>query len=102
MIRAIRKRYLARSEPGSADHFSNALRAALTARSTSSAPARATSESTSSVEGLMVLKTLPSAASVNSPSMNSPYDGAMSTTERDSGAGAYSNADAMAYQSTVT
>lgn len=72
MIRAMRNRYLARSEPGSADHFSKALRAALTARSTSSAPAWATSERTSSVEGETVLKTLPSAASVNSPSMKSP------------------------------
>lgn len=72
MIRAIRKRYLARSAPGSADHFTNALRAAFTARSTSSAPARATSDSTSSVAGETVLKTLPSAASVNSPSMNRP------------------------------
>lgn len=88
MIRAIRKRYLARSWPGSADHFSNALRAALTARSTSSAPAWATSARTSSVEGETVLKTLPSAESVNSPSMNRPYDGAMSTIDRDSGAGA--------------
>jgi hypothetical protein len=34
------------------------------------------------------LKTLPPAASVNSPSMNSPYDGAISTTALDSGAGA--------------
>ena len=30
---------------------------------------------------------------VNSPSMNSPYDGARETTERDSGAGAYSKRD---------
>lgn len=72
MIRAIRNRYLARSEPGSADHFSNARRAACTARSTSAVPARATSESTSSDDGLTVLKTWPSAASVNSPSMNRP------------------------------
>jgi hypothetical protein len=28
---------------------------------------------------------------VNSPSMNRPYEDAMSTIERDSGAGAYSN-----------
>ena len=72
MIRAMRNRYLARSEPGSADHFSNALRAAFTARSTSASPAWAISERTSSVEGLTVLKTLPSAASANSPSMNRP------------------------------
>ena len=68
----MRNRYLARSEPGSADHFTNALRAAFTARSTSSAPAWATSDRTSSVDGETVLKTLPSAASVNSPSMNRP------------------------------
>jgi hypothetical protein len=72
MMRAMRNRYLARSEPGSADHVPNALRAAFTARSTSAWPARATSDSTSSVLGETVLKTLPSAASVNSPSMNSP------------------------------
>jgi len=34
------------------------------------------------------LKDLPSPDSTNSPSMNSQYDEAMSTTERDSGAGA--------------
>lgn len=68
----MRKRYLARSEPGSADHFSNALRAAFTARSTSASPAWATSDRTSSDDGLTVLKTLPSAASTNSPSMNRP------------------------------
>ncbi|CAM5691624.1 hypothetical protein SANTM175S_07061 [Streptomyces antimycoticus] len=72
MMRAMRKRYLARSEPGSADQDVNALRAALTARSTSSAPAWATSERTSSEEGERVLKTLPSPASPNSPSMNRP------------------------------
>ncbi len=68
----MRKRYFARSEPGSADHFSNALRAARTARSTSSSDASATSESTSSVAGETVLKTLPLTASVNSPSMKRP------------------------------
>lgn len=68
----MRKRYLARSEPGSADQEAKALRAALTARSTSAAPAWATSASTSSLLGETVLKTLPSAASVNSPSMKSP------------------------------
>jgi hypothetical protein len=71
-MRAMRKRYFARSAPGSADHFSKAFRAAATARSTSASPARAISERTSSEEGLTVLKTLPSAASVNSPSMNRP------------------------------
>lgn len=68
----MRNRYLARSAPGSADHFSKALRAAFTARSTSSSEASATSDSTSSVDGETVLKTLPPVASVNSPSMNRP------------------------------
>lgn len=68
----MRKRYFARSAPGRADHFSKALRAAFTARSTSASPAWAISERTSSEAGLTVLKTLPSAASVNSPSMNRP------------------------------
>lgn len=72
MMRAIRKRYFARCAPGSADHFSKARRAAFTARSTSSEPAWAISERTSSVDGETVLKTLPSAASTNSPSMNRP------------------------------
>lgn len=72
MIRAIRKRYFARSAPGSADHFSKAFRAAFTARSTSSALAWATSERTSSEDGETVLKTLPSEAGANSPSMNRP------------------------------
>ena len=98
----MRKRYLARSEPGSADHVSNARRAAFTARSTSSVLACATSERTSSEDGETVLKTLPSEASANSPSMNSPYDGAMSTIARDSGAGAYSKTGLMSDQSTVT
>src|SRR3954451_3355628 len=88
-IRAIRNRYFARSAPGSPDHTGNARRAAATARSTSSGPASATSASTSSEAGLTVLKvSLPGS---KDPSMNSPYDGAMSTIARDSGAGAYSN-----------
>ncbi len=72
MIRAMRNRYLARSAPGSADQAVNARRAARTAASTSSRPACATSASTSSLEGERDLKTLPSAASRNSPSTNSP------------------------------
>jgi len=40
------------------------------------------------VAGFTDLKDRPSAGSVNSPSMNSPYDGRMSTIEADSGAGA--------------
>src|SRR5699024_5080446 len=50
------------------------------------------SERTSSVAGLTVLNELPVAPETNSPPMNSPYVAAMSTIERDSGAGAYSNA----------
>ena len=40
----------------------------------------------------MVLNDWPSTESTNSPLMNKPYAGWMSTIERDSGAGAYSNA----------
>ncbi len=50
---------------------SKALRAATTARSTSTADAWATWTSTSSVEGLRVAKVLPSFASTHSPSMSS-------------------------------
>ena len=51
-MRAIRKRYFARSDGASFDQpFSNALRAASTASSTSSSPACATSASFSSVAG---------------------------------------------------
>ncbi len=71
-MRAMRNRYLARSLPGSADQEVNALRAALTAASTSSVLACATSERTSSEDGETVLKTLPSLASRNSPSTNRP------------------------------
>ena len=54
-MRAIRKRYFARSEPARLDQpFSNASRAASTARSTSSGPACATSASGSSVAGVIV------------------------------------------------
>ncbi len=99
MSRAIRYRYFARSRPGIGPQtLSYALRAARTARSTSSAPASATSASTSSEAGLIDLKLPPSVGSTNLPSMNSPYEGLRSTTERDSGAGAYSN---IGYQSRV-
>ena len=54
-MRAIRKRYFARSEPAKFDQpFSKAPRAALTARSTSSDVACPTSASVSSVAGLIV------------------------------------------------
>src|SRR6266536_1318580 len=85
--------YLARSLPGIRLHTrSKAVRAELTARSTSAGPARATSLSDSSDAGLTVVKTRPSAAGLNSPSINRPYLGAIRTTSRDSGAGAYSQA----------
>jgi hypothetical protein len=83
---------LARSRPGIGPQtLSYARRAAVTARSTSPAVASLTSASTSSVAGLMVLKLADPSASTNAPSMNSPYEERRSTTERDSGAGAYSN-----------
>src|SRR6266542_2525425 len=91
-MRAIRYRYLPRSRGDNRVQTSSyALRAARTARSTSSAPAALTSASTSSVAGLMVLNGWPSAGSTNSPPMNRPYDDRISTMARDSGAGAYSN-----------
>jgi hypothetical protein len=43
------------------------------------------------VAGLIVLNAEPLLPSSNSPLINRPYDGLMFTTERDSGAGAYSN-----------
>ncbi len=91
MIRAIRNRYLARSLPGIRPQTRLwARRAAFTARSTSLSSASATSARTSSVEGLIDLKLRPW-PSTNSPPTNRPYDGLMSTIDRDSGAGAYSN-----------
>jgi hypothetical protein len=54
-MRAIRKRYFARSEPGSSDQpFENAPRAAATARSTSSTVAWPTFASVSSSRGAIV------------------------------------------------
>src|SRR5262245_39913453 len=93
--RAMRKRYLARSLPGIVDHTrSYACRAAATARSTSSGPASTISANGSSVAGLTVLnRPLSDSGSTNSPPMNSPYDGRMSTIAVDSGAGAYSKID---------
>src|SRR3954452_4037801 len=88
--RAIRNRYLPRSAGRIGPQtLVKALRAALTARSTSASLPVAMSARTSSVAGFTVLNGVPE-PSTNSPSMNSPYDGAMSTMERDSGAGAYS------------
>src|SRR6266542_1655369 len=60
--------YLARSLPGIRLHTrSKAVRAELTARSTSAGPARATSLSDSSDAGLTVVKTRPSAARAGAP-----------------------------------
>jgi hypothetical protein len=68
----MRKRYLPRSAGRIGPHvFSNARRAARTARSTSAALPEATSERTSSVAGLTLLNASP-VPSTNSPSMNSP------------------------------
>jgi hypothetical protein len=54
-MRAIRNRYFARSAGLAVDHpFSNASRAVLTARATSSAPACGISASGSSLEGSIV------------------------------------------------
>ncbi len=90
-IRAIRYRYLARSEPGIGPQTcSYAARAALTARSTSALPASATLLRVSSVAGFTVSNVSPPCAGPNSPFTNSPYSGAMDTISRDSGAGAYS------------
>jgi hypothetical protein len=72
MMRAMRNRYLARSEPGIGPHTcSYARRAAATARSTSASDASEISESTSSDDGLIDLKLLP-VPSTKSPSMNKP------------------------------
>ena len=72
-MRAIRNRYLARSAGRSADQpSSNAARAAVTAGSTSSAPACATSASGSSVAGEMVVNRSPERGSTSSPPMNRP------------------------------
>ena len=73
MIRAIRKRYFARSDGARADQPSaNALRAASTAAPTSSALACATSASCSSDEGEIVGNHSPERGSTNSPPMKSP------------------------------
>ena len=67
MARAMRNRYLPRSAPDIADHGpSKALRAALTASSTSDGPASATSASGSSSAGLIVFVASPE------PSRNLP------------------------------
>src|SRR5512132_3750931 len=85
---------LARSPAGQDDQpFSKAARAAPTAASTSSAPPYATSASSSSLEGLTEGWNSPERGSTNSPPMKRPYRSSSLTMSRDSGAGAYSNAD---------
>ncbi len=71
-MRAIRKRYFARSLPGSADHGPNASRAAATASATSSGPAWATSASGSSSRGAIVVNSSPERGSTHSPPTKSP------------------------------
>ena len=70
--RATRKRYFARSRPGSLAHLGCAARAASTAAATSASPAKATSATGSSVAGLTDGTRRPSRGSTNSPPMNSP------------------------------
>jgi hypothetical protein len=70
-MRAMRKRYFARSEPGNADQpFANASRAAATAASTSSSVPSPMSASGSSVDGEIVWYV--SAGSIHSPPMKCP------------------------------
>ena len=68
----MRKRYLARSGGRSADHASKPARAAPTARSTSSAPAWATSASGSSVAGEIEVNHSPERGSTVSPPTKRP------------------------------
>ena len=69
----MRKRYFARSDGASfAQPSSNAPRAVVTAKSTSSGPASANSSNCSSVEGEIDVSDLPERASTSSPPMKSP------------------------------
>src|SRR5579862_3164121 len=87
-MRAIRKRYFARSEPGSDDQpFANAARAAATASPTSSAVPSPTIASGSSLAGEIV--SYLSVGSTHCPPMKWPYRSRSRTTSRDSGAGSY-------------
>ena len=73
MMRAIRKRYFARSDGASDDQpFSKAPRAALTARPTSCSFACATSASFSSVDGDSVGNHSSDFGLTNSPPMKRP------------------------------
>ena len=88
-MRAIRKRYFARSEAGSFDQPSvNAARAALTARLTSCWLAWATSASFSSLEGETDGNHSAERGLTNLPPMKSPYRFSSWTISRASGAGA--------------
>ena len=66
-MRAIRKRYFARSAGLSSDHVAKPSRAADTAASTSSGPAWATSASGSSSAGEIVVNHSPDLGSTISP-----------------------------------
>ena len=73
MMRAIRKRYFARSDGASSDQpFSKASRAVSTASATSSSPACATSKSGSSVDGEIEANHSPVRGSTSSPPTKSP------------------------------
>src|SRR5581483_1104233 len=99
-MRAMRKRYFARSEPGSDDQpFSNALQAAATAFSTSCFVACAIEASGSSVEGEIVWYV--SLGSSHSPPTKRPYRSRSLTTSFDSGAGAYVQSAGTAGEPTV-
>src|SRR5690349_5963938 len=91
-MRAIRNRYLARSDGAISDQpLSNALRAAATAAATSSGVAWPTSASGSSVAGEIVVYV--SAGSSHSPPTKCPYRSRSVTMSRASGAGAYVQPD---------
>ena len=68
-----------------------ALRAAITALSTSLACAYAIFERIFSVAGLIVLNVFEPLAATNFPLINRPYCALISTIDVDSGAGEYSN-----------
>src|SRR5690349_7813469 len=100
--RASRYRYFARSLPGrSRQPSSKAARAAVTARSTSSSPASATTASCSSVAGLIVGKEAPERASTHSPPTQRPYSSRRSTIAVDSWEVAYSSVNSAGWVRSV-
>ena len=85
----MRNKYFPRSRPDNFDQLlSKAFRAAFTAASTSAAVPSAIRLKTSSVAGLIELKC--DEPLTHLPLMKWPYSGSILTTERDSGAAAYS------------